>query len=108
MSFTCKGSALVEGGQSFAEGEAQFWHGIGEQVRSRSAISYPYAVLPLHVARLWTCAWYNFSKTWQEGGNTKEHNYDPETHARLPARASARKHLGNSPGAQGQRRLFGI
>ena len=89
MSFTCKGSKLVKGGQGFAEGDAQFWHGTGEQVKSSTAISYPSAVPPLQVARLWTRAWYNFSKTWQEGGDIKEHNHDPETHARLLARAFA-------------------
>jgi hypothetical protein len=89
MSFTCKGSELVEGGQSFAEDEVPLWHGIGERVKSRTAISYPYAVPPLQVARLWTCAWYNFSKTWQQDGAIKEHTHDPKTHACLPARAFA-------------------
>ena len=89
MPFTHKGSELVEGGQSFAEGDTQFWHGTGEQVKSSTAISYPYAFPSLQVARPWTCAWYNFSKTWQEGDDIKEHNHDSETHARLPARAFA-------------------
>ena len=89
MPFTHEGSELVEGGQSFAEGDTQFWHGTGEQVKSRAVISYPYTVSPLQVARLWACAWYNFSKTCQEGGVIKEYNHDPETHVRLPARAFA-------------------
>ena len=35
MPFTHEGSELVEGGQSFAEGDTQFWHGTGEQVKEQ-------------------------------------------------------------------------
>jgi hypothetical protein len=61
------------------------WHDPGGQVKSSTTGAHPCVVPSRQGTQLYICAWYNSSKTCQEGDVTKEYNHDPETHVRLPA-----------------------